>query len=72
MNVRYGLADILGYMNSVRFAPESRHSAIRLKTAALCQKRTFNSMARCQLWLWSPDLQQLPAMLIQLFLDVTT
>jgi hypothetical protein len=33
MNVRYGLADILGYMNSVRFAPESRHSAIRLKTA---------------------------------------
>jgi len=23
MNVRYGLADILGHMNSVRFAPES-------------------------------------------------
>jgi len=33
MNVRYGLADILGYMNSVRFAPESRHSPRRLKTA---------------------------------------
>ena len=29
-------------------------------------------MARCQLWQWSPDLQQLPAMFIQLFLDVTT
>jgi hypothetical protein len=30
--------------------------------SAKCQKRTFSSLAKCQPWLRSPNLQQLPAM----------
>jgi hypothetical protein len=45
--VRFGSeADMLGHINSVRFAPESRHSARRLKTAAMCQKWTRTVQTR--------------------------